>query len=568
MPQATFAYDANGNLVPTITGAPEAAPLAPPPAAPPPTPAAGATPVLPPPAPGAPAGVEPAAPLPDYITGPATPATPLPPAAAAVLGKIDQFHAAAPKPAPRPAPGSNLPISGTSTQLGADPARTADRIAKLDASTQAQVEQVLKTGEAQQQRTVAGAEAKEDAATRAKQDAQVEQLDAQLQRQQANRKLSDTLLEKDPEVQPGRLIEQMSTGKQIGMVLLAALSGGFAAANGSNDPAAGAMGVIQSAIDRDIAAQRAQIESGRIRRGNLISYYQQQGMDAKQAEQAARITIGNATAAQAEAQAQKLGAPAAMENAQLLAAKLRGDATTKAVELDASTDARTVVNREAPKAVAAKPMAPDDLYKLGQIRQQQLEDLDAREVAKVIAPVDPDGQPRNLSVKRANEVIKGAQDLAVKLPRFEVAEQRMRQALEAMGAPPDAYDSETGTIDWSKAKDLKGVGSLDTATDQLVEGFGGTSDSQKVQDVLRGVQEDITYATTGATATEDQQATFRVESGQTVESEERAKENLANYAQRLAMSKKSMLAGDVDATKLYQHTLNRGNVRSLKPGVN
>ncbi len=561
MPQATFGYDEAGNLVPMVAGMPEAAPPAPPPAAPLPVPATGATPVLPPPAPGAP-GLDPA-------TAAATGAAP---DVSGVMAKLDGFHASAPKPPPRAAaaraPGSNLPIASTSTQLGADPARTAARIAKLDESTQSQIEQVLRTGEAQQQRTVAGAEVKDEAATRAKQDAQVEQLDAQLQRQAANRKLSDTLLEKDPEVQPNRLIEQMSTGKQIGMVLLAALSGGFAAANGSKDPAAGALGVIQTAIDRDIAAQRAQIESGRIRRGNLISHYQQQGMDAKQAEAAARITIGNATAAQAEAQAQKLGAPAALENAQLLATKLRSDATAKAVELDASTEARTVVNRQAPQPVAAKPLSPEDAYKLGQIRQQQLEDLDAAEVAKVVSPVDADGRPRNLSVKRANEVVKGAQDLAVKLPRFEVAEQRMRQALAAMGAPPEAYDAETGTIDWSKAKDLRGVGVVDTNVDQLVEGFGGTSDSQKVMDVLRGVQEDITYATTGATATEAQQATFQTESGQTVESEERAKQNLANYAQRLAMSKKSMLAGDADATKLYQHTLNRGDAQSLKPGVN
>jgi hypothetical protein len=379
MPQATFGYDEDGNLVPMVTGLPEAAPppAAPAPVAPAPAVVTGATAAVPPPVPAPSTGLEPAAPLPDYITGAAIPATPLPPAGApdvsATMAKIDGFHAEAKPPPRRPPPGSNLPISGTSTQLGADPARTADRISRLDEATQAQIDEVMRIGEARQQRTIDAANVKEEAATRAKQDAQVEQLDAQLQRRAANAKLSDLLIEKDPEVQPNRLLDQMSTGRQIAMVILAAIQGGFAKVNRPNeDPTAGPMRIIQSAIDRDIAAQQKQIESGRIRRGNLISHYQQQGMDAKQAEQAARITIGNAAAAQAEAQALKLGAPAELENSALLASKIRGDATAKAVELDASTDARTVVNR-APAAPAAGRSAADlaeEAYKLNLTMEQ------------------------------------------------------------------------------------------------------------------------------------------------------------------------------------------------------
>jgi hypothetical protein len=242
------------------------------------------------------------------------------------------------------------------------------------------------------------------------------------------------------------------------------------------------------------------------------------------------------------------------------------------------------VQRAAPKA-ADSAQTVEDALKLGQLRQQRLAEMDALEVARVLGHVDADGKPRSIANDRAKVVIDGAKDLAVKMPRFEVAENRIRQALKALGVPIEAYNSETGVIDWSKVSDLRGVGPVDSSprlknvlqegpvagiiSSNLQEaGVGPQAEVEDVRNTLAGVQEDLTYATTGASATPQQQETFRTQSGQDVKSEESVKANLSRTAQSLATQRNAMLSGDKDATKLYKHQLNRDAVKTLSPGIN
>jgi hypothetical protein len=363
------------------------------------------------------------------------------------------------------------------------------------------------------------------------------------------------------------------------MVILAALNGGFNSLAGSKENQV--LDIVNKKIQTDIDLQREQIATGRTRANNQIQRLVDEGYSLRDAENVAKSKMEAYTAKFWEDQAKVNGSAEFKEQAMLNAATLKAQSEARVREIAASGEDRVqsqngytdTVKRAVPKPASVKP---DDIYKAGQIRQQQLEDLDAAEVAKAIGTVGDDGKPRNLSVKRAKEVVDGSKELATKLPRFEVAENRIRQGLEAMGVPMDAYDPENGTIDWSKAKDLKGVGPIDSRP-LLKEGpIGAAADAvgltqserKAVEDSLIGIQEDLTYATTGASATKDQQETFKTQSGQNMSSEDAVKENLSRTAQTLATQKNAMFSGDKDATKLYRHILNRGETASLRPGVN
>ena len=189
-------------------------------------------------------------------------------------------------------------------------------------------------------------------------------LSKNLGEQAANsRLLSDTLAEKDPAVNPRRLIQNLSTGGAILTTVLAALSGGFAAAAGQKSNPA--LDAINSAIDQDIDSQKLEIESGRIRRGNLIQAYRERGMKLDQAETAARATITESTRRYADAQAQELGAVANSEDARLLNQGLQTQYTQQVQALNQSGDARTQTTVERKPLTGA---AVDPIKRMGEIQ--------------------------------------------------------------------------------------------------------------------------------------------------------------------------------------------------------
>lgn len=183
------------------------------------------------------------------------------------------------------------------------------------------------------------------------------ELTADLGAQRENQaKLSDTLAEKDPAVDPGRLIRNLSTGDTIALTILAALSGGFAATAGmKNNPA---LDAIDKAVNADVRSQEMEIESGRIRRGNLVQAYRERGMDLRQSVAAARATITESSRRFAEAQAQELGAAAHPEEAKLLNQGLASAYQQQVMALDASGEARsqTTVERKPATGAASDPI--------------------------------------------------------------------------------------------------------------------------------------------------------------------------------------------------------------------
>lgn len=132
--------------------------------------------------------------------------------------------------------------------------------------------------------------------------------------------------QEDPSIDPDRFIRGMSTGQSIGTVILAAIEGAFRGMTGQAGQS-GVLNILERRIDQDLMSQKEQIASGRIRRGNMISYFQQQGMSEEAAEKAAK--------AMAYAQAEKL---TQAEIARIGAGGARAEAAAMAEQIKAARE--------------------------------------------------------------------------------------------------------------------------------------------------------------------------------------------------------------------------------------
>lgn len=124
----------------------------------------------------------------------------------------------------------------------------------------------------------------------------------------------------DPAVDP----DQFMRDNGLGTILLAALAGAMGGATGHGQEATQlAMNTIDKRIDQNIAAQKSQIESGRIRRGNLIDYYQKQGFDAKESEAAAKAMYYSQVDRFTQLEVQRNEIPGIADTAKLLSDQVK-----------------------------------------------------------------------------------------------------------------------------------------------------------------------------------------------------------------------------------------------------
>lgn len=353
----------------------------------------------------------------------------------------------------------------------------------------------------------------------------------------------------------------------------AALAGQRAVA----DPGA----TLDAMVDREVNLQMAQKEQD-LKAGRLsIDRFTADRETARHKvgvaiSQLAQAELGKAQTKQAYA---ALGALKKGADATVADARAKGAQALARQETKSESDTQVSGGSTERGLVPVGGVNPELALKQAQVKQAQLEEMDSDEVARIISVPDEDGKQRPVSVKRAKAAVDGASDLAVKLPRADVAEQQLENVLKELGVPAGAYNRDTGTIDWSKAGDLKGAGAVDSRT-WLKEGpigavASGTglqySDPDKVTDASAALQESITFMTTGATATKQQQETFRKQAAADLRNEQAVKDNLSRTASQIATQRKSMLSGNPDATRLYEHNRKNGNVSgapSLKPGVN
>lgn len=138
-------------------------------------------------------------------------------------------------------------------------------------------------------------------------------------------------LQKDPEVDPGRFVKNMSTGTSILTTVLAAINGAFKGMVGQqgND----VMDILGRRIDQDLQAQREQVQSGRVRRGNLIAYFQNQGLREEAAEKAAAATSWAMLDRMVDAEKQRIAAGEDRTAADLLGEQLKAQTAQRNDEL-------------------------------------------------------------------------------------------------------------------------------------------------------------------------------------------------------------------------------------------
>lgn len=271
----------------------------------------------------------------DRIVPPAAPAAPMAapvapggdmpvstPATQAVLAKLDQ-------PAIAAARGQAKKYTeqvSTTTQSAVPMSALKPVMDRGMQRAETQANAVVQAGE---QRARIGEQQAMTAATAAYGQQQTSQAEAEQARQRAEiARLNQVAIsaQEDPAIDPDRFVRSMSTGQSIGTVILAGIEGAFRGMTGQAGQS-GVLNILERRIDQDIAAQKEQIASGRIRRGNMISYFREQGMTEEAAEKAAK--------AMAYAQAEKL---TQAEIARIGAGGARAEAAAMAEQIKAARE--------------------------------------------------------------------------------------------------------------------------------------------------------------------------------------------------------------------------------------
>jgi hypothetical protein len=248
------------------------------------------------------------------------------PGVASVLQKLEHPSIAAIRQ-----PGMVVQQQSTTTQSGIPSAVLDPMIAGNTARGEAMAGTVEQAGEDRAQRREQNAMADSTAAYGRQQVAAADQAEAEQRAQIARQNELAMSLQKDPEIDPDRFVKNMSTGTSIGTVVLAALNGAFKGMVGQsgND----VMDILSKRISEDIASQREQIQSGRVRRGNLIAYFQNAGLREEAAAKAAEATSWAMVDRMVAAERERIGAGEDRTAADLLAEQLKLQTAAKNDEL-------------------------------------------------------------------------------------------------------------------------------------------------------------------------------------------------------------------------------------------
>lgn len=279
-----------------------------------------------------------------------------------------------------------------SVQKGVAPEQLSPLLAANTAAAETQATNIEQAGAARTERQEQGAMAETTQAFGRQTMALADQQQAEQRAAIARQNELALSLQKDPDVDPDRFIRNLGTGGSIAAVILAALGGGFqaAAGRGGND----ALDVLQKRIDADIAAQKEQIASGRIRRGNLIAHFQQAGLREDAAAKAAEATVWAMADRMAAAEQSRIQAPEHREQAKLLADQLRAQTAQKNQELSVtlgadrvSEQSSSVRTRQPPAGAVSAESALQQL----KLRAAAIDALDADTISQQVGkPVSPE----------------------------------------------------------------------------------------------------------------------------------------------------------------------------------
>jgi hypothetical protein len=228
---------------------------------------------------------------------------------------------------------ANVVKMTNSTSFGRKAANVQRDVAALDtaeAGTEGAIKQKA-VGDEQRQNASIGSQLGYQ--TQVQEDEQQRAQDAANRKAALQTKLNQISAQSDATVDPDRFVSNLGTGGQIGMAVLAMVSGfaqgGGAALSHTATPTDNpVVGILQRRIAADIESQKTQIESGRIRRGNVLASLREQLGDEKSAELMATSLMNQAAANKAQLVAQKLNLQgAALDNANVAIAGIQQTAT-------------------------------------------------------------------------------------------------------------------------------------------------------------------------------------------------------------------------------------------------
>lgn len=200
----------------------------------------------------------------------------------------------------------------SSTSFGRKAANVNRDVAALD-TAEAGVEQAGGAKAAgDEQRQNASIDSRVGAQTQVYENQQQIAQDAAQRKAKFQAKVNEISATSDATVDPDRFVSNLGTGGQIGMAILAMVSGfaqgGGAALSHTATPTDNpVVGILQRRIAADIESQKAQIESGRIRKGNILASLREQLGDEKSAELMATSLMNQAAANKGDLIAQKIG---------------------------------------------------------------------------------------------------------------------------------------------------------------------------------------------------------------------------------------------------------------------
>ena len=333
-----------------------------------PSPGAAPAPVAAP-APAAPAGLG--------VTGvgavgaPLESVAPMPAAQATAVARGTSARTAAELAAKRDAVlGPAMATTTSTTTQSAVPGSVLNPVmARGTARAESQAGAIEQAGEARAGRQEESAMADTAAAFGRQQMAEQQRQEAMQRAEIARQNELALSLQKDPSIDPDRFIRSMSTGQSIGTVLLGALNGAFKGLVGQqgND----VLDILQRRVAQDIDSQKEQIASGRVRRGNLIQYFRDQGLREAAAEKAAEATSWAMLDRMLQAEQKRIGAGEHRTEAGVLAEAVRAQAEQRNDELKLSlgTPRSTTTVQTAPMTGGGGPSAAEVFSKLTAARE-------------------------------------------------------------------------------------------------------------------------------------------------------------------------------------------------------
>jgi len=409
------------------------------------------------PAPAAPSGAPapaPAAPAAPPATAPAAPAAANPGAALvsnydATQAKLGQRSQPRDIDLPQPYSSGNIPLSGVrssrnvSVEEGRPVENALEQLGDEAPEVQNQIDQIRSAGIAKDAAVdrAYGAQLSSTDAYRKAQEERAQK--AAAERKAAEQQLMTVQRElkaNDQSLDPDRVIKNMSTGKRIGMIVLAMLNGAFGATLGQKDN--GVMQAINLEIDRDIDRQKMEVANRKASLGNDYKRYLDLGLDAKTAEALARDKAEQALFQYKDLEAKRAGAQG--ENAraaELAIAPLRLAWAQRRGDVMKETESRVKRAAEESQAHEVPPvpvMTPQDVLALMNIQNQKIANANTEDIAAAVGhPVTPD---------EGKQIRTDAQDYGKRRANIAAARAQVDQAAKEMGLfkGPDGY---SGTPD-------------------------------------------------------------------------------------------------------------------------